>query len=64
MGEGYVPELMLEPLALLAWLAARTGRITIGVSVLVLPYRDPVFAAKRSRPTRSDAAPRPTSTCG
>jgi len=46
VGEGYVPELMHEPLALLAWLAARTGRITIGVSVLVLPYRDPVFTAK------------------
>jgi probable F420-dependent oxidoreductase len=37
---------MLEPLALLAWLAGRTGRITLGTSVLVLPYRDPVFLAK------------------
>ena len=46
VGEGYVPELMHEPLALLAWLAAVTERVTIGVSVLVLPYRDPVFTAK------------------
>jgi len=46
VGEGYVPELMHEPLALLSWLAARTERLTLGVSVLILPYRDPVFTAK------------------
>ena len=46
VGEGYIPELMHEPLALLAWLAAQTERVSIGVSVLVLPYRDPVFTAK------------------
>src|SRR5687767_15474720 len=37
---------MHEPLALLAWLAAETSTITLGTSVLILPYRDPVFTAK------------------
>ena len=46
VGEGYVPETMHEPLALLAWLAAATERVRLGVSVLVVPYRDPVFTAK------------------
>ena len=46
VGERYIPEVMLEPLALLAWLAASTTRITLGTSVLILPYRDPVFTAK------------------
>lgn len=45
-GERYIPEDMLEPLALLSWLASATSRLTLGVSVLVLPYRDPVFTAK------------------
>jgi probable F420-dependent oxidoreductase len=45
-GESYIPELMHEPLALLAWLAHATERVTLGVSVLVVPYRDPVFTAK------------------
>jgi probable F420-dependent oxidoreductase len=46
-GSSYIPEGMLEPLALLPWLAARTGPgLTLGTSVLVLPYRDPVFLAK------------------
>jgi len=45
-GSSYIPENMLEPLALLGWLAARTSGITLGTSVLVLPYRDPVFLAK------------------
>lgn len=45
-GERYIPEVMHEPLALLAWLAAETTSITLGISVLVLPYRDPVFTAK------------------
>lgn len=45
-GERYIPEVMLEPLALLAWLAAETTTITLGTSVLILPYRDPVFTAK------------------
>ena len=46
VGEGYIPEVMHEPLALLAWLAAETTSITLGTSVLILPYRDPVFTAK------------------
>ena len=46
VGERYIPEVMLEPLALLSWLAASTSRITLGTSVLILPYRDPVFTAK------------------
>ena len=45
-GEGYIPEVMHEPLALLAWLAAETSTIALGTSVLILPYRDPVFTAK------------------
>ena len=46
VGERYIPEVMHEPLALLAWLAGETTTITLGTSVLVLPYRDPVFTAK------------------
>jgi len=46
VGESYVPELMHEPLALLPWLAARTAHVRLGVSVLVLPYRDATFTAK------------------
>jgi len=45
-GESYIPETMHEPLALLSWLAATTSRVTLGISVLVIPYRDPVFTAK------------------
>jgi probable F420-dependent oxidoreductase len=45
-GSGYIPEHMLEPLAALSYLAARTTHVTLGVSVLVIPYRDPVFTAK------------------
>src|SRR5688572_3083491 len=46
VGEPYIPEKMHEPLALLAWLASATSTITLGTSVLILPYRDPVFTAK------------------
>jgi probable F420-dependent oxidoreductase len=35
-----------EPLATLAFIAGQTKRIRIGTSVLVLPYRNPVLAAK------------------
>lgn len=35
-----------EPLNLLAYLAGRTRRIRLGVSVLVVPYRNPVLVAK------------------
>lgn len=45
-GETYVPEYMDEPLAVLTFLAAETNHITLGTSVLILPYRDPVFTAK------------------
>src|SRR3712207_1903969 len=44
-GERYIPEVIHEPLALLAWLGAATTSVTLGVSVLVVPYRDPVFTA-------------------
>ena len=43
---GYIPEVMDEPLATLAFLAAETSHVTIGTSVLIVPYRDPVFTAK------------------
>lgn len=36
-GSGYIPELMDEPLAALAFLAAETSHITIGTSVLIVP---------------------------
>ena len=45
-GSDYIPEFMDEPLATLAFLAAETSHITLGTSVLILPYRDPVFTAK------------------
>lgn len=45
-GSSYIPEVMTEPLAVLAFLAAETRHVTIGTSVLIVPYRDPVFAAK------------------
>ncbi len=37
---------LLEPVTLLAFVAGRTSRIGIGISVLVLPLRNPVAAAK------------------
>lgn len=45
-GSSYIPEVMAEPLATLAFLAAETTHITLGTSVLIVPYRDPVFVAK------------------
>lgn len=45
-GSSYIPEMMTEPLAVLAFLAAETKHVTIGTSVLIVPYRDPVFTAK------------------
>ncbi len=45
-GSSYIPEFMDEPLATLAFLAAETRHVTLGTSVLIVPYRDPVFAAK------------------
>lgn len=46
VGESYIPAHMTEPLAVLSFLAAATGHVTLGTSVLVVPYRDPVFTAK------------------
>ena len=45
-GHSYIPEIIDEPLAVLAYLASVTQRVTIGTSVLIVPYRDPVFTAK------------------
>ncbi|MDW8120130.1 MAG: LLM class F420-dependent oxidoreductase [Chloroflexota bacterium] len=39
-------EPMLEPLATLAYTAALTRRIRLGISVLIIPYRNPVLTAK------------------
>ncbi len=36
----------LEPLTLLGWLAQATTRVRLGTSVLVVPYRNPLLAAK------------------
>jgi len=44
-GSSYIPEHMLEPLATLAFLAAETNHVRIGTSVLIIPYRHPVFTA-------------------
>lgn len=45
-GSTYIPEMMYEPLALLAWLGSETQHVVIGISVLIAPYRNPVFTAK------------------
>lgn len=45
-GHRYIPEYMDEPLAVLSYLAAATTHVQIGTSVLIVPYRDPVFTAK------------------
>ncbi len=45
-GSSYIPEFMDEPLALLAFLASETRHVQLGTSVLILPYRNPVFTAK------------------
>ena len=37
---------MLEPLSLLAHLGAVTSRVSLGTSVIILPYRNPVVLAK------------------
>ena len=39
-------EHMLDPLAVLPWLAGVTGRIALGTSVIILPYRSPIPVAK------------------
>lgn len=42
----FIPDDIAEPLAVLAYLAGRTERITLGTGVLVLPYRNTLFTAK------------------
>ncbi len=37
---------MLDPLAVLPWLAGVTERISLGTSVVILPYRSPIPVAK------------------
>lgn len=37
---------MLDPLAVLSWLAGVTERVALGTSVIILPYRSPVPVAK------------------
>ena len=37
---------MLDPLATLAYLAGVTRRVSLGTSVLILPYRNPIIVAK------------------
>lgn len=39
-------EPVFDPLAAMAWLGARTRRVQLGLSVLVIPYRNPVITAK------------------
>ena len=39
-------EQMLDPLAVLPWLAGVTERISLGTSVIILPYRSPIPVAK------------------
>ena len=39
-------EHMLDPLAILPWLAGVTQRIALGTSVVILPYRSPIPVAK------------------
>lgn len=47
---------LYEPATLLAYLAARSRRVRLGTSVLVLPQREPILAASRpARWTRSAA---------
>jgi alkanesulfonate monooxygenase SsuD/methylene tetrahydromethanopterin reductase-like flavin-dependent oxidoreductase (luciferase family) len=41
---------MLEPVALLSHIAAVVPRVTLGTSVLILPYRNPVVLAKQRFP--------------
>src|SRR5262245_21612591 len=39
-------EHMLDPLAVLPWLAGVTERVLLGTSVVILPYRSPIPVAK------------------
>jgi len=39
-------DIFFEPLATLAYVAGKTHRIRLGTSVIILPYRNPLFMAK------------------
>src|SRR4051794_4555173 len=39
-------EPVFDPLAVMGWLGGRTQRIRLALSVLVIPYRNPVVTAK------------------
>jgi len=39
-------EVFYEPLMVLSYLTAVTGRVPLGTSVIILPYRNPLFLAK------------------
>ncbi|NRQ36121.1 LLM class flavin-dependent oxidoreductase [Nonomuraea sp. NN258] len=43
---GRYPPPFFEPFTTLAWLAARTSRIRLGTSVLIVPYRHPLLVAR------------------
>lgn len=45
-GTPYPPAFLYEPVTTLTWAAAATSRVGLGTSVLILPYRNPVHAAK------------------
>src|SRR5262245_15694641 len=47
-----------DPFSLLAFLAGRTRRIQVGASVIVLPYRDPLLAAKAAATVAHDSGGR------
>jgi probable F420-dependent oxidoreductase len=44
---GGADQMYLEPIALAAWLLAATRRVRVAISVLVVPYRNPVVTAKQ-----------------
>ncbi|MCZ6544713.1 MAG: LLM class F420-dependent oxidoreductase [Chloroflexi bacterium] len=46
VGEGYIPDYFYDPLVVMTAAAAVTERVEIGVSVLVIPYRDPILTGK------------------
>jgi len=45
-GESYIPHHFYDPLIVMAVAAAVTTRVRVGVSVLVIPYREPITTAK------------------
>src|SRR5260370_21295720 len=47
-----------DPFSLLAYLAGRTQRIRLGASVIVLPYRNALLAAKAAAAVDQAARPR------